>query len=758
VASATPVTTATAPGAVQNLVAKNDVYSIQLNWTRPANNGSTPVRFYLVTSPGIVIFGIPTTTETWLPASVTGFKDDSANPGNTYNYTVRAISSTYGLVNDSVDNFFVGGTGNVPSAPTNLTAFGTNSNVTLVWENPVNPTAHGLTNYTVLRSDSPTGPFAYIGNTSVVTSIFGINITIYLPIYLDKNLVNGHKYYYQVVANYLTFASVPSNIANATPTYTPPTITAAAIPGNGQILVVWSNFLFASNTTGFDIFRSTTAGTLGTLVNTSAGDNGYFWYDNTTTNGVPYYYTVRGNLSGVYVMSNQATATPLVGALPAAPTNLIATPDSSGVDLSADIGTPAYPILGYSVYRATGNGLEEAIPIENISVIDSLYQGHIATGLQSAFDSSAVDDVNYTYTITVKNMFGESAHSNKATSFASATGDAPEPVSDLAAAAGNNQVTLTWNKPTYQGTANVLQYEVFRNNGTGWVPVNFSFAAGLGQRTYVDTGLEANKAYQYYVVTSNNYGTESAPSNTAQATTGGSNNNPTAPTAPLSLTATASAGQIALGWAAPSSNGGAAITAYNIYRGTAAGAESTTAIGTSTSLTYTDSTVVSGQVYYYVIKAVNSAGVGAASNEASATAVAVVGAPGAPTGIKSVTGNGYVLLNWTAPTNVGTGITHYRVFRGISANGESSTPIAELNGTTLSYNDTTVTNNVRYYYIVKAVNAAGASDPSSEVAITANVQGSGTSSSDNTLLYAGVAGVVVVAAAAGGYLFLRKKK
>lgn len=43
---------------------------------------------------------------------------------------------------------------------------------------------------------------------------------------------------------------------------------------------------------------------------------------------------------------------------------------------------------------------------------------------------------------------------------------------------------------------------------------------------------------------------------------------PTVPTAPQSLAATAGSGSVSLAWAAPASNGGAAITGYNVYRGT----------------------------------------------------------------------------------------------------------------------------------------------------------------------------------------------
>jgi hypothetical protein len=75
-------------------------------------------------------------------------------------------------------------------------------------------------------------------------------------------------------------------------------------------------------------------------------------------------------------------------------------------------------------------------------------------------------------------------------------------------------------------------------------------------------------------------------------------------------------------------------------------------------------------------------------------------------------GASQVALGW----NASSGATGYKVFRGTSPGGESSTPIATPTGT--SYTDTSVTAGTTYYYTVKATNAAGDSPASSEVAAT----------------------------------------
>jgi fibronectin type 3 domain-containing protein len=791
-ASATPVASNTPPAAVGNLVATNLVYSAQLNWTSPLSAGATPIRHINVYKEMFSFMFL--TAE--LPADAIGYLDDAVLPGETYHYSVRAISSTWGGAEATV-TLFVGGTGNIPGSPENMTAYGMSDSILISWDNPANPSATGITNYTILRSTSASGPFTYIGNSST--------LLYYMSIFFDNTVVLGQTYYYQVLSTNSFGPSAPSNTANAKTSNALP-IPATAYPGNNQALLVWAWYF--GNATSFDIYRTTVEGVRGDTPIITLASSRYYWFDNSTVNGNKYYYTVKANyVGGSSQVSNQANATPYAGSPPAAPTNLIATPDSSAVDLHATLVASNDIYIGYSIYRGLGPGAEGATPILNHStfMLSPLYS-------LSTSDNTAVYDVNYYYHVTAWNMFGQSPASNEAMSFSSPEGDAPEPVTDLAATGGNGQVTLTWSNPSYQGTANLLDYNIFRYNGTAWNGISF-LTTGLGQQTYVDNLLDPG-TYQYRVEVTNNYGNWIGNSNTAQATTtsvsvapsaplslvasagtgyvqlswsapstvgpgitnykifrgttaggegttvyqtvsgstltyndttvtagqpyyyvvaavnsvgtGPNSNEATgtppaaaAPSAPISLTAFASVGQVQVNWSAPSSVG-TGITEYRIYRGTTAGGEGTTPISTvlASILTFTDTNVVSGTPYYYTVKAVNAAGVGPASNEASATAATVPGVPSAPLGLTPVVGSNYVLLNWTAPITVGSGITNYKLYRGTTAGGEDAAPIATVAGTVLTYNDTTITSGTPYYYVVKAVNAAGTGDPSNEVSAT----------------------------------------
>jgi hypothetical protein len=76
---------------------------------------------------------------------------------------------------------------------------------------------------------------------------------------------------------------------------------------------------------------------------------------------------------------------------------------------------------------------------------------------------------------------------------------------------------------------------------------------------------------------------------------------------------------VILSWTASGSSG---VVGYNIFRGTASGKESTTRLNSSpiTGTTYTDSNVIAGQTYYYMITSVSSSGTQSGdSGEVSAT-------------------------------------------------------------------------------------------------------------------------------------------
>jgi outer membrane protein assembly factor BamB len=190
---------------------------------------------------------------------------------------------------------------------------------------------------------------------------------------------------------------------------------------------------------------------------------------------------------------------------------------------------------------------------------------------------------------------------------------------------------------------------------------------------------------------------------------------PAVPGAPA-LSATAGNATTHLSWTAPS-DGGSPITGYRIYRATASGGETLLTPVSGSTLSYDDNNLTNGTTYYYRVSAVNGAGEGALSNEASATPQG--GAPSAPT-LSASAGNATVHLSWTAPSDGGSPITGYRIYRATASGGEKFLRL--VNASTLSFDDNSVSNGTTYYYRVSAVNGAGEGALSNEASATPQPQ------------------------------------
>jgi hypothetical protein len=92
----------------------------------------------------------------------------------------------------------------------------------------------------------------------------------------------------------------------------------------------------------------------------------------------------------------------------------------------------------------------------------------------------------------------------------------------------------------------------------------------------------------------------------------------------------------------------------------------------------------------------------------------VVTVPAAPV-LSATAGTASVALSWTKPSDGGSPITGYQVYRGTSSGTE--TLLAQV-GNVTSYTDTAVSAGITYYYEVSAVNVAGEGPRSNEVSAT----------------------------------------
>ncbi|MGO8669784.1 MAG: fibronectin type III domain-containing protein [Capsulimonadaceae bacterium] len=538
------------------------------------------------------------------------------------------------------------------AAPTGLTATGGSGQISLSWIG-----SSGATSYSIFRGTSSGGEGS--------TAIAGVSGTSYT----NSGLSAGTTYYYAVEAVNASSTSAPSGEASATVLAGPPTsLTATA--GNAQVALSWTA---GGGATSYNVYRGTASG--GESSTAIGASSGTAYTDTGLTNGVAYYYKVAGvDAGGISAQSTEASATP-EPPVPSAPTGLTAAGGNTQVTL---LWTASSGATTYNLYRGTASGAESGTALA-------------ITAGTSYTDTGLTNGVAYFYKVAAVNGGGISAESTEA--LATPEPPAPSAPTGLSATAGNAQVGLSWS-----ASSGATSYNITRGTATG---AESSTATGTTTGTsYTDTGL-TNGVTCFYKVAAVNGGGSSPASSEASATP-----EPPAPSAPTGLSATAGNAQVGLSWSASSG-----ATSYNITRGTASGAEGSTAIATASGTSYSDTGLTNGVTYFYKVAAVNGGGTSPASSEASATPEPPIAS--APTGLSATPGNGQVSLTWT----VSSGATSYNVFRSTTSGGEGSTAY-KTGITTASYTDSGVTNGLTYYYTVAAINGGGTSAQSSETSAT----------------------------------------
>ncbi len=170
-------------------------------------------------------------------------------------------------------------------------------------------------------------------------------------------------------------------------------------------------------------------------------------------------------------------------------------------------------------------------------------------------------------------------------------------------------------------------------------------------------------------------------------------------TAPQVNQPTATATQINLTWTASAN-----ATSYNVFRGTSAGGESTTALGTASGTSFADtSNLVGGTTYFYYLTAV----AGGYTTSSSSNEVNAITPLSSPTLAQPAVSNGTISLSWSTVN----GTTGYTVYRGTKSGSETMLASAR----TTSFADTSAVSGTTYFYYVVA-NGSGStvSGPSNE--------------------------------------------
>ena len=175
------------------------------------------------------------------------------------------------------------------------------------------------------------------------------------------------------------------------------------------------------------------------------------------------------------------------------------------------------------------------------------------------------------------------------------------------------------------------------------------------------------------------------------------------PSIPLNLKVTVDNNEVNLVWEAPLFTSGFSIQNYTIYRSLISGT-GYVLIGTTVTLNYTDTGMLGGRTYYYIVKANSEIGEGLSSNEVQAYPLSV---PTAPIQLRALAGAGQIEIIWNASiNNGGKPIDSYNIYRS-TTNNTGFTLIGVSTG--LTYTDAGLINGQTYYYIVRAKNNLGES-------------------------------------------------
>lgn len=437
--------------------------------------------------------------------------------------------------------------------PPSLTATPGANQVSLAWTAGSDATA-----YTVKRATTASGPFTIVSLLNVATG------------WTDTGLTNGSTYYYKVSASNGNGEGPDSAVLSIAPGFAPPAPTnLTAAGGVAQVTLAWSA---SSGASSYTVKRSTTNG--GPYTAIASGVTATTYANTGLTNGTTYYYVVSAvNGSGESANSNQASATPQ--GLPAAPSNLTASPGNAQVTLSWAAANGA---TSYKVRRSTTSGGSYS---------------DVATGVTGTtyVNSGLTNGTTYYYVVVGTNSSGDGPSSNQASARPLAAPAAPTGVS---ATPGDHKATVTWTAST-----DAASYTVKKATSTGgpYTPVQ----SGITGTAFDVTNLAKNTPY-FFVVTASNVGGESNNSSEVSATPYG------VPDAPEDLKFF----QDLMSWAQVPD-----ATSYAVKRSTVSGGPYTELTHTVTGTSFTDSSAIAGQTYYYVVSASNTHGTGPDSAEIS---------------------------------------------------------------------------------------------------------------------------------------------
>ncbi|MDI6788407.1 MAG: fibronectin type III domain-containing protein, partial [Planctomycetota bacterium] len=483
---------------------------------------------------------------------------------------------------------------------------------------------------------------------------------------------------YSAIGTFTAGQEITRNITLSPATVSTPPLPPANLSANpfspSRIDLAWQD---KSNTeTGFEIQRSS-SDSFSSPVSFTVIANTISYSDTALTENTTYYYRVASyNLVGRSAWSSVDSATtPQVPVSPARPLNLTATATSLS-QIRLQWSDDSNNETGFRIERKIGlAGTYELLT--NVSANSTSF---LNTGITTG--------TTYYYRIRAYNIAGPSDWSNEASVAMPVAPTAPGNLSINLIS--SSRADLLWN----DNSDNEDGFKIERKVAVSGI---YSTIATSSVNTYTDSTLADGTVYYYRVWAYNIIGNSVTATNEATITT--------TLNAPSVLTATLGASlQVILAW----SDNSFSEAGFKIERST--DGINYTLLNTLTTNTthYTDSQLPAGAAYSYRVHSYNSA----VGNSAYSNVVTVTIPPVAPSNLTaSPVSASQINLTWTDNSDNETGFELHR-----STDGTNYILRATLNADTTSYNDTGLSDGMRYYYRVFSFNTAAGKSTSSNIA------------------------------------------
>ncbi len=397
-----------------------------------------------------------------------------------------------------------------------------------------------------------------------------------------------------VVAMSLLVSIVPSAEAQTFPN-APTSVQASDGTSNSNVQIGWSAPVGGAAVASYKVYRATTnLFCAGSVVGTVTAPTTSFT-DTSATPSTIYYYSVRA--VGVAPdnfesnCSNTDSGFRSVAPPPLPPTNLSATNNLlDKIALTWQLPTSGEQVTGIQIFRATTQSVCAGSPIASLNTAGTAYN-----------DTEALAGQVYYYSLKSTGPTGPSACSAVPVQGFRLEPPPPLPPASVSATDGTftNKVNVSWIAPT--GSTAITNYRLHRSTVPALCNSLLIDGIAAGSSNIDDTNVEPGRLYYYSMdsVGPNGLSTCSAFDPGYARISPPENVSGTDGTFPDKVVVT---------WTPPSLGG--AISGYELYKSTVPGACTSLLAGnlTASTLSFTDSAVTVGTLYYYSLMTLSPTG------------------------------------------------------------------------------------------------------------------------------------------------------